>query len=121
MALSKICDEALFQNSQGLLVVHYTLRKTCPYSELFRSVFSRIQTEYGEFRIISVHQIKRWSVFASIAEWKVSVFGVVRMRENTDRNNTEYRHFSRSDTCKHNSSFYLIGVMTKLYLFLWGS
>ena len=52
MALSKICDEALFQNSQGLLVVHYTLRKTCPYSELFRSVFSRIQTEYGEFRII---------------------------------------------------------------------
>ena len=25
-----------------------TLRKKCPYSELFWSAFSRIQTEYGE-------------------------------------------------------------------------
>ena len=32
---------------------------------------------------------------------KVSVFGVtlVRMRENTDQNNTEQRHFSRNDSC----------------------
>ena len=26
----------------------FPLRKECPYSELFRSVFSRIRTEYGE-------------------------------------------------------------------------
>ena len=29
-----------------------TLRKKCPYSELFRSAFSRIWTEYGEIRSI---------------------------------------------------------------------
>ena len=29
------------------LSVKLTLRKKCPYSELFWSVFSRIQTEYG--------------------------------------------------------------------------
>ena len=46
---------------------YISLRKKWPYSELFYSVFSRIRTEYA-----------------------------VRMRENTDRNNSEYEHFSRS-------------------------
>ena len=55
-----------------------TLRKKCPYSELFWSVFSHIRTEYGEIR-----NIFRYSV---------------RMRENADQNNSEYGHFSRSDT-----------------------
>ena len=31
-------------------VRNVTLRKKCPYSELFWSVFSRIRTEYGEIR-----------------------------------------------------------------------
>ena len=51
--------------------VHFTffitLRKKCPYWELFSAVFSRIRTEYS-----------------------------VRMWENTDQNNSEYGHFSRS-------------------------
>ena len=41
-----------------------TLRKKCPYSELFWSVFSRIWTEYGEIFRISPYS--------------------VQMRENTD-------------------------------------
>ena len=46
----------------------YSLRKKCPYLELFWSAFSRILTEY-----------------------------LLRMRENADQNNSEYGHFSRSD------------------------
>ena len=53
------------------------MRKKCPHSELFCSVFSRIRTEYGEIRSISPYS--------------------VRMRENTDQNNSEYGHFLRSD------------------------
>ena len=52
-----------------------TLHKKCPYSELFWSVFSRIRTEYGEIRSISLY--------------------LVQMREMADQNNSEYRHFSR--------------------------
>ena len=33
---------------QELTLLCFTLRKKCPYSELFWSVFSSIQTEYGE-------------------------------------------------------------------------
>ena len=32
-----------------LLLTSKMLRKKCPYSELFWSVFSRIRTEYGEY------------------------------------------------------------------------
>ena len=42
-----------------------TLRKKCPYLELFWSIFSRIRTEYES----------------------------VRIRENADQNNSEYEHF----------------------------
>ena len=35
----------------------YSLRKKCPYSELFWSVFSRIRTEYGEIRGRDVSKI----------------------------------------------------------------
>ena len=61
-----------------LYFVHYflTLRDKCPYSELFWSVFSCIRTEYGEILHISPYP--------------------VRMRENTDQNNSEYGHFLRS-------------------------
>ena len=54
-----------------------TLRKKYPYTELFWSVFFRIWTEYGKVRIILPYS--------------------VRMRENTEQNNSEYGHFSRSD------------------------
>ena len=53
-----------------------TLRKKCPYSELFWSAFSRIRSEYGEILGISPYS--------------------VRVRENTDQNNSEYGHFLRS-------------------------
>ena len=52
------------------------LRKKCPYTELFRSAFSCIRTEYGEI-------------------WSISPYSV-RMRENADQNNSELGHFSRS-------------------------
>ena len=54
----------------------WTLPKKCPYSELLWSVFSRIWTEYGEIRGISLFS--------------------VRIRENTEQNDSEYGHFSRS-------------------------
>ena len=72
----------------------YALRKKCPYSELFWSVFSRIRTEYGEILRISPYS--------------------VRMRENTDQNNSEYGPFSRSDAfqkCYYHTS--LPGVYHK--------
>ena len=50
-----------------------TLRKKCPYLELFWSVFSRIQTEYGEIRSTSPCSVRTW--------------------ENKDQSNSEYRHF----------------------------
>ena len=52
------------------------MRKKCPYSELFWSVPSRIRTEYGEMLRIYPYS--------------------VRMRQNVDQNNSEYRHFLRS-------------------------
>ena len=54
-----------------------SLRKDCLYSELVWSVFFRIRFEYGEILRISPYS--------------------ARMRENAGRNNSEYKHFSRSD------------------------
>ena len=53
-----------------------SLNKKCPYSELFWSVFSLVRTEYGEILCISLYS--------------------VRMRENTDQNNSKYGHFLRN-------------------------
>ena len=36
----------------------HALRKKCPYSELIRSAFSCIQTEYGEIRSISQYLVR---------------------------------------------------------------
>ena len=61
------------------LILHYlslSLRKKCPYAELFWSLFSRIRTEYGEIQRISPYS--------------------VQMRENVDQNNSEYWQFSPS-------------------------
>ena len=52
-------------------------RKKCPYSELFWSVFSRIQTEYFVYCILRLNTS-------------------VRMQENTDQRNSKYGHFSHS-------------------------
>ena len=51
--------------------------KKYPYSEFFWSKFSGIRTEYGEIRSISTYS--------------------VRIRENADQKNSEYRHFSGSE------------------------
>ena len=51
------------------------LRKKCPHSELFWSAFFGIRTEYGGILCISPYS--------------------VRVRENSDQNNSEYGHFLR--------------------------
>ena len=59
--------------------MHYqyiSLRKKLLYSEFFWSVSSRIRTKYGEIRNTTQYS--------------------VRMRENTDQNNSEYSNFLRS-------------------------
>ena len=66
----------IWKGSHNVKVLQ-TLRKKCPYSELFWSSFSRIRTKYGERRSISLYS--------------------VRMRENVDQNKSEYGHFSRSE------------------------
>ena len=58
-------------------LIYYTLCEKCLYLELFWSIFFRIRTEYGEMLRISPY--------------------LVRMHENTDKNNSEYGHFLRSD------------------------
>ena len=39
---------------------NHSLRKKCPYLELFWSVFSRIRTEYGEILRISAYSVQIW-------------------------------------------------------------
>ena len=50
-----------------------SLRKQCPYLELFWSALPHMRTEYGKIQIISPHS--------------------VRMRENADQKNSKYKHF----------------------------
>ena len=74
---------------------NYPLCKKCPNSELFWSAFSRIRTEYGEIRIISPYS--------------------VRMRENAVLNNSEYRHFFRSDYSQNISMTFLVRTLSNIY------
>ena len=53
------------------------MRKKCPFSKFFWSVFSCIRTEYRDLQSKSPYS--------------------VRMRENTDQKNSEYGHFSHND------------------------
>ena len=55
----------------------YTVREKCSYSQLFWTEFSRIRTEFGEILRISTYSFQ--------------------MRENADRNNSEYGHFLCSE------------------------
>ena len=61
--------------------IRRSLRKKCPYSEFFWSLFSHIRTDYGEILRISPYS--------------------VLMRENTDQKNSVFGHFSCSalDDC----------------------
>ena len=63
----------LFVRAPAFQVVFYSL---CLYSEISRSVFSRILTEYREVRSISPDS--------------------GGMQENTDQKFSEYAHFSRT-------------------------
>ena len=65
-----------------LLNNHYV---KCPYSEDFWSIFSRIQTEYGD--------LLRKCPYA------------VQMRENTDQKNSEYGHYLRSERLQKTVKF----------------
>ena len=62
-----------------------TLRKKCPYSELFWSAFSSSRTEYGKVRSISPYS--------------------VRMQENADQHYSEYGHFLPSVSFREPKSF----------------
>ena len=57
------------------------LREKCPYSESFWFAFFLIRIEHGEILRVSPYS--------------------VRMRENTDQNNSEYGHFSRRGSQEH--------------------
>ena len=63
-----------------------TRRKKCPYSEFFWSVFSHIQTEYGEILSISQYSVRMW--------------------ENADENNSEHGRFSCSVNVLYTFSFF---------------
>ena len=44
-------QHCIFQNHfKSFILTTSTLRETCPYSEFFWSMFSRIRTKYGEIR-----------------------------------------------------------------------
>ena len=60
------------------VLIGITLRKKCPYSGFFWTLFSSIGSEYGSLP---------WKLLYSVP-----------MRENTDQKNSEYGRFSFSDT-----------------------
>ena len=78
-----------------------TLRKKCPYSELFWSAFSCIRAEYGEIRSISPYSVQmRENADQYNSEYghflrSISPYSVQK-RENADQNNSEHGHFLRS-------------------------
>ena len=67
---------APFSGHSGKISLWQTVLKRCPYPELFWFVFSRIRTEYRELLCISPYSFQ--------------------ILEKTDRNNSEYGHFSRN-------------------------
>ena len=82
--------------SNFTLIFRYsTLRKKCPYSELFWPAFSCILTKYGE--ILSPYSF--------------------RMRENADQNDSEYGHFSRNGYSTHNE--FDLRFCKRMHRWLW--
>ena len=79
---------------------HNTLRKKCPYSELFWSTFSRIRTQYRQIKL---------SIYSVYTEY-LSAFSP--NAENTDQNNSKYGHFSHS--YKHDNHWKTDRYVTQL-------
>ena len=79
-----LCYESWLSTAYQISKLALKLRKKCPYSELFWSVFSRIRTGYREILRISPY--------------------LVQMREKTDQNNSEYGHFSHTVKLRTRSS-----------------
>ena len=75
--------EGEFKKNIQVTVNLPSLRESCPYSEFFWSLFYRIRTEYGEIRSISLYS--------------------VRMRENTDQENSKNGYFLGSGYLGYNS------------------
>ena len=73
--------------SNIFIVNRKTLCKGRPYSEFFWSVFSRIPAEYGDLQSKSLSLVRIW--------------------ENTDQKNFEYRHFLHGKRHKNKFFFYL--------------
>ena len=79
-----------------------SLRKKCPYSKLFWSVFSRIWTEYGEILCISPYSVQmRENADQNNSEYGLGIQTYsgpysVQMWKNLDQNNSESVHFSPS-------------------------
>ena len=71
------------------MVSRPALRKKCPYSEFFWSVFSPLSDKHGEIQRISSYS--------------------VGMRENTDQKNSEYGYYSRSTVDGDNPGSNLVG------------
>ena len=61
-------------NQRTCAEVFSGLRKKCPYSEFFPSIFSRIRTDYGEIRSTFPYSVQMW--------------------ENTDQKNSEGEHYA---------------------------
>ena len=88
------------------IIEQVTLGRKCPYSELFWPAFSRIRTEYGEIRSISLYSVRMW--------------------KNADQNNFEYGHFSGSITyfnwhitykeCAQKVRIYVLCALSLVYL-----
>ena len=74
-----------FGNEYWVIELYSFSFSLCQYLELFWSVFSGIQTKYGETRIISSCS--------------------VRMQKNVDQNNSNYGHFTCSGILRQNSLF----------------
>ena len=55
------------------------MRKNCPYSELFWSVFSHIQTEYGEIR--SAYSVQCWNMRTRITQNRDTLHAVIMKGE----------------------------------------
>ena len=92
-SLAKICKLRVWIETDQSL--QKTLRKKCPYSELFWSTFSRTRNEYGEI-------------------WSISPYSV-QMRENSDQNNSEYGRFSRSEKHRKDKCFSLQMIRNLLW------
>ena len=59
--------------------------KKCPYSELFWSAFSRIQTEYGEIRSISPYSVRMREMRTRITPNMDTLHAVIVSHQNSSK------------------------------------